>query len=175
MTGSSLMDWKTRLTEHIRSSGGRVTAPRMRVAEVFFRMKGHPGVEDLAAEVHKHYRGIGYATVYRTMKLLCESGLVAAREFDGEGFARYEAQTSEGHHDHLICTCCGLIQEFEDESIESLQARVSDGHRFLMEHHRLEIYGVCAECQDARAAGKPCRGKATRRGKAGSSAPHAST
>lgn len=165
MSGTTTRDWKARLTEHIRASGGRITAPRMRVAEIFFRMKGHPGVEELAAEVHKRYKGIGYATVYRTMKLLVESGLVAAREFTGEGFARYEAQTGDGHHDHLICTCCGRIEEFEDPAIESMQARVSERHGFQMEHHRMEIYGVCAECQATQAGGKPCRHKPARRGR----------
>ena len=139
-------DWRTRLKEHIRTAGGRVTGPRMRVAEVFFGMKGHPGVEELAAEVRKRDKGIGYATVYRTMKLLCESGLVALREF-GEGFARYEVQAPAEHHDHLICTSCGRIIEFEDDGIEALQERVTRKHGFEMKHHRLDIYGLCSDCR----------------------------
>ena len=63
-------NWKAKLTDHIRATGGRITRPRMRVAEVFFSMAGHPGVEELAAEVHKRHKHIGYATVYRTMRLL---------------------------------------------------------------------------------------------------------
>jgi Fur family ferric uptake transcriptional regulator len=145
-------NWKARLMQHIRATGGRITGPRMRVAEVFFSMKGHPGVEELATEVRARHKGIGAATVYRTVKLLCESGLVASRQF-GDGFSRYEADAPEAHHDHLICTACGRIVEFEDEGIEALQARITKRHGFRMERHRLEIYGLCPGCQEADAAG----------------------
>lgn len=143
-------NWKSRLVAHIRATGGRVTAPRMRVAEVFFSMQGHPGVEELAAEVRARHKGIGAATIYRTVKLLCESGLVGARQF-GDGFARYEVEAADGrgHHDHLICTRCGGIVEFEDEGIEDLQLRVTRRHGFRMQRHRLEIYGLCRACQEA--------------------------
>jgi Fur family ferric uptake transcriptional regulator len=155
MTGHVPKDWKARLTAHIRDGNGRITGPRMRVAEVFFSMEGHPGVEQLAAEVRRRHKGIGYATVYRTMKLLVESGLVAAREF-GEGFARYEVQEPAEHHDHLICTSCGRILEFEDPGIEDLQERVTRAHGFVMQRHRLEIYGLCPTCRaGTSAAAKP--------------------
>ncbi len=154
--------WKSKLTDHIRTTGGRITRPRMRVAEVFFSMAGHPGVEELAAEVRRRYKGIGYATVYRTIRMLCDSGLVAAREF-GEGFARYEALGPQGHHDHLICTRCGTIVEFEDPGIEELQERVSKTHGFQMERHRLEIYGLCPDCRAAKtpAAERPASRRTT--------------
>jgi Fur family ferric uptake transcriptional regulator len=139
-------DWKVRLQEYIREQGGRVTGQRLKVAEVFFAMTGHPGVEELASEVHRRFKGIGYATVYRTMKLLVESGLVAAREFHGEGFARYEVETPHEHHDHLICTGCGSIVEFEDDAIEELQERVCARHGYRMQRHRLELYGLCPAC-----------------------------
>ena len=153
-SGPSRRDWSRRLMEHIRDAGGRVTGPRMRVAEVFFGMSGHPGVEELAAEVHKRHKGIGYATVYRTMKLLRESGLAAVREF-GDGYSRYEAQAPEEHHDHLICTSCGRITEFEHPVIESLQERVTREHAFRMTHHRLEIYGQCRSCAAKEARRRP--------------------
>lgn len=149
--------WKERLEEHIRAQGGRVTGQRMKVAEVFFAMTGHPGVEELASEVHRRHKGIGYATVYRTMKLLVESGLVASREFHGEGFARYEIETPDEHHDHLICTGCGRIVEFEDGGIEQLQERVCARHGYRMQRHRLEIYGLCPAC--AAQSGKPRRAR----------------
>jgi Fur family ferric uptake transcriptional regulator len=137
--------WRDRLLEYIRASGGRVSTPRMLVAEVFFEMEGHPGVDELAAEVRRRHPGIGYATVYRTMKLLAEAGLVATREF-GDGFARYEPECETSHHDHLICTGCGRIVEFEDDGIEALQERVTRQHGFVMQRHRLEIYGLCDQC-----------------------------
>ncbi|NOZ01724.1 MAG: transcriptional repressor [Deltaproteobacteria bacterium] len=139
------LGWKRRLTEYIRTTGGHVTAPRLRVAEVFFDMDGHPGIEELHRAVEKRYPGTGGATVYRTMKLLCDSGLACTRDF-GDGFARYEALDPAGHHDHLICTACGKIIEFGEEAIEELQEHVSRRHGFQMRDHRLDIYGLCREC-----------------------------
>jgi len=144
--GTAPANWKARFTKYIRSTGGRVTRPRLCVAEVFFSMGGHPGVEELLVEVRSRHKGIGAATVYRTMKLLCDAGLVASRQF-GEGFSRYETEGPEGHHDHLICTSCGKIVEFEDEAIEELQVRVSQRYDFIMERHRLDIFGICPTCQ----------------------------
>lgn len=137
--------WKARLKAFIRGNKGRVTDQRMRVAEVFFSMPSHTGVEELAAEVKRRHRGIGQATIYRTMKLLVDSGLVAAREF-GDGFARYEIQEPYEHHDHLICAYCGKILEFKDSAIEAQQERIAKEYGFVIERHRLEIYGRCSEC-----------------------------
>lgn len=137
--------WRGRLERFVREHGGRMTSQRARVAEVFFSMGGHPGVEDLVAEVRERHPGIGPATVYRTMRLLCDSGLVGMREF-GEGFARYEALVPEGHHEHLICTGCGRIIEFDEEAIEALQERVTRRYGFEMHHHRLDIWGLCQDC-----------------------------
>lgn len=137
--------WRARLERFVREQGGRMTPQRRQVAEVFFSMGGHPGIEDLVAEVRKRYPGIGAATVYRTMKLLCDSGLVEMREF-GERFARYEALLPEEHHDHLICTGCGRIIEFGEEAIEALQERVTQRYGFEMHHHRLDIWGLCRDC-----------------------------
>lgn len=153
--------WKNRLMAHIRASGGRVTLPRLHVAEVFFGMRGHPGVEEVAAAVHQRWPGIGNATVYRTLHLLNNAGLVEARQF-GEGFARYESAAGHEHHDHLVCTSCGAILEFEDDAIEDLQRLASERHGFLMKSHRMEIYGLCAACL-ARGADGPSQRKARAR------------
>lgn len=145
--------WKDVLTEHIRSNGGRVTPARLQIAEVFFSMDGHPRIEILSAEVKRRFPGIGDATVYRTMKLLCEAKLAEAHHF-GEGFSRFEAATFEadegltGHHDHLICVACGKIIEFEDPGIERLQDRAATRHGFKIASHRLEIFGTCEACRE---------------------------
>lgn len=144
-TTSSDVGWKERLREYLASRKGRVTRQRMRVAEVFFEMGGHRSAEDLVKEVRKRYPSIGPATIYRTLKLLCDCGIAEMREF-GEGFARYEVLLPDEHHDHLICTSCGRIIEFEEEAIEALQERVAMRYGFQMHHHRLEIYGLCREC-----------------------------
>ncbi|HOU53936.1 MAG TPA: Fur family transcriptional regulator [Myxococcota bacterium] len=136
--------WREPLVDYIRSRGGRVTAPRLRVAEVFFGLQGHPGVEEVVQAVQRRWPQIGQATVYRTLHLLVDSGLVEARQF-GDRFSRYEAVGSE-HHDHLVCDCCGAIREFEDPGIEEAQRRIADAFGFRMTGHRMEIHGCCARC-----------------------------
>jgi Fur family ferric uptake transcriptional regulator len=86
---------------------------------------------------------IGYTTVYRTMKLLCEAGLAHEHNFDGT--ARFEI--AQEHHDHLVCTRCGKIIEFECEMIESAQTQIAASYGFRVLRHRHELYGHCADCQ----------------------------
>ena len=131
--------------EHLRRQGLKATAQRDDIAHVFFASNRHSSVEELYNEVKRVNPRIGYATVYRTMKLLTECGLALERHFrDGE--ARYES--AEGHHhDHLICERCGKIVEFEEERIEALQAEVARRLGFRSTGHKMELYGVCRDCQ----------------------------
>ena len=94
---------------------------------------------------------IGAATVYRTLRVFQESGIVAERRFEG-GATRFEL-VSEDHHDHLICTSCGSIVEFEDADIERHQHRVAQAHGYQLREHRHELYGVCPACQQRAARG----------------------
>ncbi len=84
--------------------------------------------------------------MYRTLKLLAEAGLAQERRFE-DGFTRYEHASPDAHHDHLICTRCGAIIEFENERIEALQQDVARKNRFKVQSHKLELYGLCAGCQ----------------------------
>jgi len=87
---------------------------------------------------------VGLATVYRTLQLLKDNGLIAEHRF-GDRCRRYEqAQTS--HHDHLICLGCGAVIEFQEPLIERLQEKAARRHGFSAEHHRLELYGYCRAC-----------------------------
>ncbi len=133
---------------HLVDQGLRLTRQRELIAKTFFRHKGHISTEELHHQAQKIDAGIGYATVYRTIKLLYEAGLAAQRSF-GECFARYEPATETGHHDHLICTGCGKIVEFENDRIESLQQAVAVEHEFRITDHKLELYGTCKECQSS--------------------------
>lgn len=160
--GSRDPEWRNRLTAYIREKGGLVTRTRLAVAEAFFDMEGHPGIEDLISRVRRRYPGIGEATVYRTMRLLVEAGLVVPREF-GDGFTRYEAVAEAGHHNHLVCTACGQIIEFTDPAVDAIHRTVTERHGFLARDHRLEIYGLCSDCRQR--GGPPPR---TRRGRGGS-------
>jgi len=126
------------------------THQRDLIVEVFAGCEGHVSVDELLDEVSKHDGAIGYATVYRTLKLLADAGLASVRQF-GDGQSRYEVQGNE-HHDHLICTECGFVVEFRSPELEELQAVVAKEHGFIVESHRHELYGDCKEFL----AGRPC-------------------
>jgi Fur family ferric uptake transcriptional regulator len=134
----------------IADRGLKSTRQRSLILETFFGLEGHLSVEDLWAKVRAVDDRVSVATVYRTMKLLSESGLAHARNF-GDGQTRYEAAVGRGHHDHLICTGCGTIIEFENDQIEKLQALVARKQGFKVTSHKMELYGLCASCQQKRA------------------------
>jgi len=134
------------LGEYIAENGLKHSRQRDRIVETFFAMGGHVSVEELVARVRRIDARISVATVYRTMKLLADSGLAVPRQFGG-GQTRYEAASGKPHHDHLICTTCGEIVEFANERIESLQETIARRHGFLVESHKLELYGRCARCR----------------------------
>jgi Fur family ferric uptake transcriptional regulator len=136
------------LDEAIAQRGLKHSRQRTLIAEAFFGMGGHVAVDELVVRVREQDPRVSVATVYRTMKLLADCGLAVARHF-GEGQTRYEPAVRRHHHDHLICTACGEIVEFESERIEELQDRVAKRHGFEVEHHRLEIYGRCSRCRGA--------------------------
>ena len=103
------------LHARLKERGLKSTAQRDDIARVFFEIGHHISAEELYAQVKKINPHVGYATIYRTLRLLNECELVYERHFD-EGQARYEA-VSERHHDHFICERCGRIIEFENEGI----------------------------------------------------------
>jgi Fur family ferric uptake transcriptional regulator len=125
--------------------GMRATGQRRLIIDAFLAAEPHVSIEELLAQVRQVDAHIGYATVYRTLKMLAECGIAHERHFD-DGFARYELANTQGHHDHLICTICGKIIEFEEVQIEDLQLAVAKRHGFVVTHHRHELYGHCAEC-----------------------------
>jgi len=130
----------------LRERGLKSTAQRDDIAKVFFGAGEHLSVEELHAAVKKVNPRVGYATVYRTLKLLTDCGLAAARHFD-DGQTRYEV-ADEHHHDHLICLQCGLILEFENDEIEELQEKMAaelGGFRVL--RHKHELYCLCPKEQ----------------------------
>ena len=123
-----------------------VTGQRAQVAEVLFAAGGHLSVDDVEQALRRRSLHIGKATIYRTLDLLVQSGMVVERDF-GEGFHRYERVPGHPHHEHLICMRCGKVIEFSNEGLERAKARIADEYGFTHHHHRLEIYGVCRECQ----------------------------
>jgi len=132
-------------TRYAKSRGLKSTRQRSDIVKTFLNSAGHLSVEDLHHLVQEVNRKIGYATVYRTLKLLAECGLAIERRFD-DGQTRYEHMEPEEHHDHLICLGCGSIIEFEDERIETLQDEIAKNLNFRVVNHNLELYGYCSHC-----------------------------
>ena len=122
------------------SKGVKLTEQRKIIARVMSDSDDHPDVDELYKRVSKIDSKISIATVYRTVKLFEESGILTKHEFKG-GKARYEAMI-DSHHDHLIDVKTGEIIEFEDEEIEKLQKKVAEKYGYNLVDHKLELYGV---------------------------------
>ena len=122
------------------SKGVKLTEQRKIIAKVMSQSSDHPDVDELYNRVSKIDPKISIATVYRTVKLFEESGIVAKHDFKG-GKARYE-ELSESHHDHLIDIKTGEIIEFVNEEIEKLQKKVAEKYGYELVDHKLELYGV---------------------------------
>lgn len=134
------------LDKYMNERGLKSTRQRALIIDTFFESGGHQTVEEVHARVRENDARVSMATVYRTMKLLSESGLAHARNF-GDGQTRYEAAIGRHHHDHLICTNCNKIIEFENDRIEALQDAVAKKHGFRVISHKMELYGLCRDCQ----------------------------
>lgn len=134
--------------EFMTRKGLKSTQQREVILDEFLKSGSHLSTEDLYLKLRKKHPNIGYATVYRTLKLFAECGIAEERHF-GDGQTRYERTSTDEHHDHLICTGCGAILEFEDPRIEELQHQVARDHNFKILSHRLELYGLCAKCGEA--------------------------
>jgi Fur family ferric uptake transcriptional regulator len=146
---------RQRLNAYMAKKGLRSTAQRRLIVDTFFEGAPHMTIEDLLTEVRVRDRGIGYATVYRTLKLLAECGVASERRF-GDGLSRYElADEASTHHDHLICIECGRIVEFEEPRIEELQEEVAARHGFTIASHKHEMYGTCPDCQISPISSQP--------------------
>ncbi|WP_438990378.1 Fur family transcriptional regulator [Lentibacter sp.] len=122
------------------AKGLRMTGQRRIIAAVLQDSDDHPDVEELYARAAALDAGISIATVYRTVKLFDEAGILDKLEF-GDGRARYEDAERE-HHDHLIDMNSGEVIEFVDEEIEALQERIAQKLGYTLKGHRLELYGV---------------------------------
>jgi Fur family ferric uptake transcriptional regulator len=137
---------KRQWTEFVRRQNLKVTNQREAIVDIFLRTHGHVSLDELLKRVRKRHPRVGYATVYRTLKLLAESGLAAARQF-GDGQTRYEVAGDTEHHDHMICAECGFIVEFHDENLERLQDAIAERFGFEVVRHRHELYGLCAKAR----------------------------
>jgi Fur family transcriptional regulator, ferric uptake regulator len=134
------------LQQYMAKKGLRSTDQRRLIIETFFNSPNHVSIEELLAVVRDHDARVGYATVYRTLKLLADCGVAYERRF-GDGLTRYELADDTSHHDHLICVECGAITEFEEPQIEILQESIAAKYGYELRSHKHEMYGVCPDCQ----------------------------
>lgn len=128
---------------HLKSQGLKSTKQREVIAGAFFSSDSHVSLNELLEKAQKLQPSIGYATVYRTMKLMTEAGVANEHKFAESDLTLFEPNVEDGHHDHLICLDCGRIIEFEDEMIEQRQDEIAEREGFVVKKHRLEIYGSC--------------------------------
>lgn len=129
----------------------KMTPQRQIVLQIFL---DHPGEHLSAEDVHDILRTekaeIGLATVYRTLELLSDLGILQKMEF-GDGCSRYEVNDTDPtrhHHHHLICTKCGKVEEFDEDLLETLEADIERKTGFRTLDHQVKFFGICKECQE---------------------------
>ena len=131
---------QSRLESMCIERGMKMTEQRRVIARVLSEATDHPDVEELFRRSAAVDDNISIATVYRTVRLFEEAGLLDRHDF-GDGRARYE-ESSDDHHDHLIDVQSGKVIEFHDEEVEELQRKIAEKHGFKLVDHRMELYGV---------------------------------
>ena len=142
------MDAKEKVAQIVSDKGLRRTGQRENVLDVFLATEKHVTVQELYDLVRTKHKGIGYATVARTVKLICESGLCRQVDF-GDGALRYEHKYDHEHHDHLICVKCGKFEEIYSPKLEKLQHELVRKHDYIQKSHKLDIFGLCPKCANA--------------------------
>ena len=142
------------LHRHLKGVGLKQTAQRDTILRTFLETRDHLSTDELHRLVQKKDAGIGYTTVYRTLKLLAECGLASEVAFH-DGIARYEHQYNRRSHHHMVCTDCGSSVEFFSPAIERIERAIGRKHKYATTRHTFQIYGICEECrkkQDMRRA-----------------------
>ena len=136
---------ETQFRTYLKSKGFRFTNERRLILQEIMKLHDHFDPEDLVVKLRKKGTGVSRTSVYRTLPLLVESGIVHKTPCDRMN-GHYEHVFGHGHHDHLLCLGCGRIIEFYDNSIEKLQERIVRKENFEMTGHRLVISGFCEDC-----------------------------
>ena len=132
--------------DYLSEKNLKMTPQRRLILDTLIKQKDHLSSEELYAKVKRRDKSIGQATVYRTLKLLNEAGLVDPLDFD-DGLTRYEFSYGEDHHDHLICERCGKNIEIFDEVIENRQEQLAKEQGFSLIKHKMYLYGICPDCK----------------------------
>jgi len=129
----------------LKSIGLKATFPRLKILDVFRKAEvRHMSAEDVYRALIGESVEIGLATVYRVLTQFEQAGLLVRSQFDS-GKAVFELNEGD-HHDHLVCTNCGKVEEFFDAEIEKRQQKIAKDHNFVLTGHALSLYGICQNC-----------------------------
>jgi len=138
---------ETIFRQYLKEKGLLVSRQREQILETFMKARSHLTIDDLYNAVRKKNPRIGLATVYRTMRVICNCGL--AREVDfGDGVRRFEHKYQCQHHHHLVCIKCGRVIEVTSGKIESLQKKLAKQHNFAPTRDTMKIFGLCSKCKN---------------------------
>ncbi|MET3134530.1 Fur family ferric uptake transcriptional regulator [Oxalobacteraceae bacterium GrIS 1.11] len=133
------------ILKQLRESGLKVTIPRLRILQLFQEDRGkHLSADEAYRMLQAEKIDVGLATIYRVLMQFSEAGILFRRHFES-GHAVFELNEGK-HHDHMVCTACGKVDEFVDEDIERRQHEIARERGFLLQEHALSLYGTCAAC-----------------------------
>ena len=133
------------LKDHLAKHQLKFTRQREQILAMFLKTEHITAEQMYRTLLSRKDPHIGLATIYRILNLFCDAGLAQARHFGAQ--TQYDNVSHKRHHDHLICTSCGKIVEFQNCEIERLQEQVAAQHGFVIQTHKLELYGLCSRCR----------------------------
>lgn len=146
LTSAEVAELLDRFRAHLREHRQPVTRQRDTIAQAIFTSTEHLSAPAVYQRLRRDKVDVSMATVYRTLDLLVESGLIRRHEF-GDGFRRYEGASPQGSHGHFVCVECGGVEEFANERLERMLPIIADEHQFRYDRHRVELHGTCRACQ----------------------------
>jgi Fur family ferric uptake transcriptional regulator len=135
------------VADFLKSHDFKLTNQRLKIIETIFETRDHFTADDLYDLLRGRGENVSKATVYRTLSLLCEGGIIESQDF-GRGPLHYEAKLGEKHHDHLICTSCSKVVEFRMPELDDLQQKVARNRGFTIDSRSLRIFGICKKCRE---------------------------
>ncbi len=138
-------DAREAFRRYLRDRGIKSTSARQKILDVVLQMREHFEAEQVLYALRQRGLNVGKATVYRTLPLLVDCGILKQVRFDVKQY-HYELAFGEGPHDHMVCRRCGRIVEFASEEVVELRARIARQHHFHVVSHRLQLSGLCWEC-----------------------------
>jgi len=140
---------ETVFRQYLKAKGLLYSKQREQILAAFVKIKNHPTIDDIYGTLRKKNLNIGLATVYRTMRVICDAGLAAEIDF-ADGLRRFEYKYRHHNHHHLVCIKCGRVIEVTSSRIENLQKKLAKQHNFTPARDTMKIFGLCSRCKNKR-------------------------